>query len=57
MLMTIPPMVRKMVTDQTEQYCQAKGDGKVSRARFVEYSAEQGMTPELLERFQRKKSA
>jgi flavin reductase (DIM6/NTAB) family NADH-FMN oxidoreductase RutF len=41
MLMTIPPMVRKMVTDQTEQYCQAKGDGKVSRARFVEYSAEQ----------------
>jgi len=56
-LMTIPPMVRKMVTEQTEAYCQEKGDDKVSLARFQAYAAEQGMTPELLERFQKKKSA
>ncbi|MBL8224128.1 MAG: flavin reductase [Chromatiales bacterium] len=56
-LMSIPAMVRKMVTDQTEQFCRARGDGKVTLARFTEHSAEQGMTPELLERFQRKKPA
>lgn len=56
-LMTIPPMVRKMVTDQTEEYCRSKGDEKVSQARFTEYAAEQGMTPELMERFQKKKKA
>jgi flavin reductase (DIM6/NTAB) family NADH-FMN oxidoreductase RutF len=57
MLMTIPPMVRKMVTDQTEEYCRAHGDGKVTQARFTAYSAEQGMTPELLDRFKRKGAA
>lgn len=56
-LMTIPPMVRKMVTEQTEEYCRGKGDGKVTQARFTEYAAEQGMTPELLERFQKKKKS
>lgn len=56
-LMTIPPMVRKMVTDQTEEYCRSKGDEKVSHARFTQYSAEQGMTPELMERFQKKKKS
>lgn len=56
-LMTIPPMVRKMVTDQTEAWCREKGDGKVSLARFQAYAAEQGMTPELMERFQRKSPA
>jgi len=56
-LMTIPPMVRKMVTGQTEEYARGKGDAKVSRARFNEFAAEQGMTPELLDRFQRKKRA
>jgi flavin reductase (DIM6/NTAB) family NADH-FMN oxidoreductase RutF len=56
-LMTIPPMVRKMVTDQTEAWCRGKGDAKVTLARFQAYSAEQGMTPELMERFQKKKSA
>ena len=54
-LMTIPPMVRKMVTDQTEEYCRSKGDDKVSQARFTQYAADQGMTPELMERFQKKK--
>jgi flavin reductase (DIM6/NTAB) family NADH-FMN oxidoreductase RutF len=56
-LMTIPPMVRKMVTEQTEDYCRGKGDDKVSQARFTEFAVEQGMTPELLERFRKKKSA
>jgi len=52
-----PPMVRKMVTDQTEAYCQSKGDSKVSHARFNAFAEEQGMTPELMERFRKKKSA
>ncbi len=56
-LMTIPPMVRKMVTDQTEAYCQAKGDDKVSHVRFKAFAEDQGMTPELMERFQKKKKS
>jgi flavin reductase (DIM6/NTAB) family NADH-FMN oxidoreductase RutF len=54
-LMTIPPMVRKMVTDQTEEYCRSKGDEKVSKARMDQHALDQGMTPELMERFQKKK--
>lgn len=53
-LMTIPPMVRTMVTTQTEEYAGSKGDGKVSLARMNEFAAEQGMTPEFMERFQKK---
>lgn len=53
-LMTIPPMVRKMVTGQTEEYCRAKGDAKVSKARMDEFAAEQGMTPEFMDRFRKK---
>jgi flavin reductase (DIM6/NTAB) family NADH-FMN oxidoreductase RutF len=57
-LMTIPPMVRKMVTDQTEEYCRSKGDTAVSHGRFTQFAEEQGMTPELMDRFRsRKKSA
>lgn len=54
-LMTIPPMMRKMVTDQTEAFARSKGDEKVSHVRFTQLAAESGMTPELLERFQKKK--
>ena len=54
-LMTIPPMVRKMVTENTEAYCRTKGDATVSQARMTEFSIEQGMTPEFMERFQKKK--
>ena len=54
-LMTIPPMVRKMVTEQTEEYCRSKGDDKVSKVRMDQHAADQGMTPELMERFQKKK--
>ena len=56
-LMTIPPMVRKMVTDQTEDYCRSKGDDKVSNANMKAFAEEQGMTPELMERFQKKKKS
>ncbi len=56
-LMTIPPMVRSMVTQQTEDHARARGDGRVTRARFDEFALEQGMTPELLDRFRRKRAA
>jgi hypothetical protein len=54
-LMTIPPMVRKMVTEQTEEYCRSRGDDKVSKARMDQHALDQGMTPEFMERFQKKK--
>ncbi len=54
-LMTIPPMVRKMVTEQTETWCREKGHDRVTLARFNAFAAEQGMTPELLDRFRKKK--
>lgn len=53
-LMAIPPMVRKMITEQTEAYCRGKGDDRVTAAHFRAFAAEQGMTPELLERFKGK---
>lgn len=56
-LMTIPPMVRKMVTEQTESHCREKGDGKVSKARMDEFAREQGMTPEFMDRFRKKQRA
>ena len=56
-LMTIPPMVRTMVTTQTEEYARAKGDEKVSHARLNQFAAEQGMTPEFMERFQKKQKS
>ena len=52
-LMTIPPMVRSMVTEQTEQYCREQGDAKVTQPRFAQFAADQGMTPELLDRFRK----
>ena len=56
-LMTIPPMVRKMVTEQTEGYCREKGESKVTKSRMDEFAREQGMTPELMERFKKKQPA
>jgi flavin reductase (DIM6/NTAB) family NADH-FMN oxidoreductase RutF len=53
-LMTIPPMVRKMVTEQTEAWCRENGDSKVSQARMDEFAREQGMTPEFMDRFRKK---
>ena len=56
-LMKIPPMVRTMVTSQTEEYAGSKGDEKVSLARLTQFAAEQGMTPEFMERFQKKQKS
>lgn len=53
-LMSIPPMVRKMVTAQTEQFARSHGDTSVTQARFTQFAADQGMTPELLARFRSK---
>jgi flavin reductase (DIM6/NTAB) family NADH-FMN oxidoreductase RutF len=53
-LMTIPPMVRKMVTEQTEAFSRSHGDQRVSRARMDQFAAEQGMTPEFMDRFKKK---
>jgi flavin reductase (DIM6/NTAB) family NADH-FMN oxidoreductase RutF len=53
-LMSIPPMVRKMVTEHTEAWCREKGETKVSQARMDEFAREQGMTPEFMDRFRKK---
>lgn len=50
-LMSIPPMVRQMVTGQTEQFARSNGDETVTAKRFMQFAADQGMTPELLARF------
>ncbi len=54
-LMTIPPGVRKMVTEQAEGFARGKGDASVSLARFQQLADEYGMTPELFDRFRKKK--
>lgn len=56
-LMTIPPMVRKMVTEQTEGYCREKGDTQVTQSRFDAFAAEQGMTPDFFDRFKKKRKS
>ncbi len=56
-LMTIPPGVRKMVTEQTEKHCQDKGDDKVSLARFQELAEEAGMSPDFFDRFRERKAS
>lgn len=56
-LMTIPPMVRAMVSKQTEAYCRSMNHNKVGHADFQAYAETQGMTPELIERFQKKNRA
>ena len=55
-LMTIPPGVRKMVTDQTEGFAREKGDDKVSLARFQQLADEYGMSDEFFDRFRKEKT-
>lgn len=55
-LMTIPPGVRKMVTEQTETFVREKGDDKVTLARFQELADEYGMSDEFFDRFRKKKA-
>jgi flavin reductase (DIM6/NTAB) family NADH-FMN oxidoreductase RutF len=56
-LMTIPPGVRKMVTDQTETFAREKGDAKVSLARFQQLAEEFGMGDDFFDRFREKKAS
>ncbi|SVA37246.1 uncharacterized protein METZ01_LOCUS90100 [marine metagenome] len=53
-LMQIPPGVRKMVTDQTENFAREKGDERVTMKRFTELAEEAGMDEEFLNRFRSK---
>lgn len=53
-LMQIPPGVRKMVTDQTENFARGKGDERVTMKRFTELAEEAGMDEEFLNRFRSK---
>lgn len=52
-LMTIPPMVRKMVAEQTETWCRKMGQDRVTLAGFDALAEQQGMTPEFLDRFRK----
>jgi flavin reductase (DIM6/NTAB) family NADH-FMN oxidoreductase RutF len=54
-LMRIPAAVRKMVTENTEQWVQTKGSDRVTLALFQELAREFGMDEELLDRFRVKK--
>ncbi len=50
-LMAVPVGVRKMVTEQAENFAREKGDERVTNARFAELSEEYGMDEEFLDRF------
>ncbi len=54
-LMRIPAAVRKMVTENTEQWVRTKGSDRVTLALFQELAREYGMDEELLDRFRVKK--
>ena len=50
-LMTIPPGVRKMVTESTEDYVREQGEEKVTMALFNALAEEQGMSADFFDRF------
>ena len=50
-LMTIPPGVRKMVTESTEDYDREQGEEKVTMALFNALAEEQGMSADFFDRF------
>jgi flavin reductase (DIM6/NTAB) family NADH-FMN oxidoreductase RutF len=59
-LMTIPPGVRKMVTETTEAYVKEQGEEVVTMALFNALAEEQGMSADFFDRFRderKKKSA
>lgn len=55
-LMTIPPGVRQMVTEQTEKFAQEHGDQKVTLGRFQELAEEAGMSADFFDRFRERKA-
>jgi flavin reductase (DIM6/NTAB) family NADH-FMN oxidoreductase RutF len=50
-LMTIPPGVRKMVTENTEEFVREKGESVVTLALFEELAEEAGMGKDFFDRF------
>jgi len=58
-LMSIPPGVRKMVTESTEEWVREKGEPVVTLELFNALAEEQGMSADFFDRFrdQRKKKA
>lgn len=60
-LMTIPPGVRKMVTESTEDWVRNRGETVVTLALFQQLAEEQGMGEDFFDRFRdhtkKKKSA
>ena len=50
-LMTIPPGVRKMVTESTEEYTREQGEEIVTMALFNALAEEQGMSADFFDRF------
>jgi flavin reductase (DIM6/NTAB) family NADH-FMN oxidoreductase RutF len=50
-LMTIPPGVRKMVTETTEEYVKEQGEKIVTMALFNALAEEQGMSADFFDRF------
>ena len=50
-LMTIPPGVRKMVTETTEEYVREQGEEIVTMALFNALAEEQGMSADFFDRF------
>ncbi|NND36246.1 MAG: hypothetical protein HKN81_03835 [Gammaproteobacteria bacterium] len=59
MLMTIPPGVRKMVTQSTEDWVREKGEDVVTMELFNALAEEQGMSADFFDRFrdERKKNS
>ena len=55
-LMTIPPGIREMVTEQTETFAREHGDEKVTQARFQQLAEEAGMSDDFFDRFRKKKA-
>jgi flavin reductase (DIM6/NTAB) family NADH-FMN oxidoreductase RutF len=50
-LMTIPPGVRKMVTESTEAFAREQGAEEVTMALFSELAEQQGMSADFFDRF------
>ena len=50
-LMTVPPGVRKMVTETTEEYTREQGEEIVTMALFNALAEEQGMSADFFDRF------
>ena len=50
-LMTIPPGIRKMVTESTEEWVKKKGEPVVTQELFSALAEEQGMSADFFDRF------